>query len=241
MKEWLKEINLEPDFSKRITKNVMKRAKKRKITERIAISSLSFFFVAFLIVLINFSPFTGKGSHSDLSFAVLPTEESSNSHPQSAPVLSLDKGRVREGFPTSGNPTLPSPERGGEIISPSYQEGNEGRFPIEGNPTLPSPERGGEIISPSYQEGNEGRFPSVVTPPCPPLKGEESVTPKLQKVDDSLEITWQGEGEFLVYKCESPKFDTCSFVKVVKGNKFLDKNEGSGKIVFYRIEPLKKG
>ena len=98
MKEWLKEINLEPDFSKRITKNVMKRAKKRKITERIAISSLSFFFVAFLIVFINFSPFTGKGSHSDLSFAVLPTEESSNSHPQSAPVLSLDKGRVREGF-----------------------------------------------------------------------------------------------------------------------------------------------
>ena len=211
MKEWLKEINLETDFSKRITKNVMKRAKKRKITERIAISSLSFFFVAFLIVFINFSPFTGKGSHSDLSFAVLPTEESSNSHPQSAPVLSLDKGRVREGFPASGNPTLPSPERGGEIISPSYQE------------------------------GNEGRFPSVVTPPCPPLKGEESVTPKLQKVDDSLEITWQGEGEFLVYKCESPKFDTCSFVKVVKGNKFLDKNEGSGKIVFYRIEPLKKG
>ena len=221
MKEWLKEINLEPDFSKRITKNVMKRAKKRKITERIAISSLSFFFVAFLIVFINFSPFTGKGSHSDLSFAVLPTEESSNSHPQSAPVLSLDKGRVREGFPASGNPTLPSPERGGEIISPSYQEGNEGRFPIEGNPSQP-PLKGEEIQS-------------------SPLKGEESVTPKLQKVDDSLEITWQGEGEFLVYKCESPKFDTCSFVKVVKGNKFLDKNEGSGKIVFYRIEPLKKG
>jgi len=49
-------------------------------------------------------------------------------------VLSLDKGRVREGFPVSGNPSLPSPERGGEITIPSYQEGNEGRFPSSGNP-----------------------------------------------------------------------------------------------------------
>jgi hypothetical protein len=65
---------------------------------------------------------------------------------------------------------------------------------------------------------------------------------QFSKVDHSVSITWGGKGKYAVYKCDSPKFDACSMVQVVEGNKYLDKDENSGKIVYYRIEPLgKKG
>lgn len=64
---------------------------------------------------------------------------------------------------------------------------------------------------------------------------------RINKVDHSLEITWDGEGDYVVYKCDSPKFDRCSVAEVVSGNRYLDRNEDSAKIVYYRVEPLKKG
>ncbi len=64
---------------------------------------------------------------------------------------------------------------------------------------------------------------------------------KMTKIDHSLEIRWDGEGEFVVYKCESPEFDRCSVADVVSGNRYLDRDDNSAKIVYYRIEPLKKG
>lgn len=60
------------------------------------------------------------------------------------------------------------------------------------------------------------------------------------RVDHSVAITWEGTGTYAVYKCDSPKFDTCSIMEVVEGNSYLDKDENSGKIVYYRIEPLAK-
>jgi hypothetical protein len=80
------------------------------------------------------------------------------------------------------------------------------------------------------------RFPKRSNPPYiieNPLR--------IQKLDHSLEISWEGDGEFIVYKCDSPKFDKCSFADVVSGNRYLDKDDNSAKIVYYRIEPLKKG
>ena len=63
---------------------------------------------------------------------------------------------------------------------------------------------------------------------------------EISKVDHSVAIKWGGEGTFAVYKCDSPKFDSCSIMEVVEGNSYLDKDENSGKIVYYRIEPLQK-
>jgi hypothetical protein len=203
MKEWLKEINLEPDFSKRITKNVIKRAKKRKITERIAISSLSFFFVAFLIVYGSRNLQVANVLDNDNNPQVAKFQETGSRNIYVANVLDDDNNPQVAQIQNNDNGT----------------QAKDLRLPLH----------------PKTTQAKDLRLQACGYEPAPPI------TPKLQKVDDSLEITWQGEGEFLVYKCESPKFDTCSFVKVVKGNKFLDKNEGSGKIVFYRIEPLKKG
>jgi len=80
------------------------------------------------------------------------------------------------------------------------------------------------------------RFPKRSNPP---YSTENPL--RIQKLDHSLEISWEGDGEFIVYKCDSPKFDKCSFADVVSGNRYLDKDDNSAKIVYYRIEPLKKG
>ena len=202
MKEWLKEIKLEPDFSKRITKNVMKRAKKRKIRERIAISTLSFFFVFALIVWTNFP--LSRGSRN---IYVANIQETGSRNLQVANGL-------------NNEPQVKTTEKERRLK------------PAATNTAEMEREKTTQAEACGYQ---------TLRLPKPAATTTQSVTPKFQKFDDSFEITWDGDGEFIVYKCESPKFDTCSFSEVVKGNKYLDKNEGSGKIVYYRIEPLKKG
>lgn len=113
---------------------------------------------------------------------------------------------------------------------------------------------------PPLVKGDQGGFEKAqVENPSPSLplpKGEGASAPaplpagaihespasdiEISKVDHSVAIKWEGEGTFAVYKCDSPKFDSCSIMEVVEGNSYLDKDENSGKIVYYRIEPLHK-
>jgi hypothetical protein len=79
-----------------------------------------------------------------------------------------------------------------------------------------------------------------MTPSASARKPLPSEVLNFQKVDDSVEISWQGKGRYAVYKCDTPTFSACSIVKVVEGNKYLDKDENSGKIMYYRIEPLER-
>jgi len=60
----------------------------------------------------------------------------------------------------------------------------------------------------------------------------------LSKVDHSVAITWKGnpEAEYTVYRCNSPKFDTCSLADLVKGTQWVDTGAETGIIVFYRVE-----
>jgi len=113
-----------------------------------------------------------------------------------------------------------------------------------------SPGVSGQI--PPLAKGDKGGFSTVgSTKPSPALpfrKGEGPAEPprassadlSMEKVDHSVAISWEGKGTFAVYKCDSPKFDNCSIMQVVEGNSYLDKEENSGKIVYYRIEPLAK-
>lgn len=126
-------------------------------------------------------------------------------------------------------------------------------------PPLSGEDKGGVSTNLTLSGGDKEVVSTVVTSPqpspdrrgsnFPPLSGEDkggvstlSTTPiKFQKVDHSLEISWEGEGEFIIYKCDSPKFDKCSVADVVEGNRYLDKDDNSAKIIYYRVEPLKKG
>ena len=111
-------------------------------------------------------------------------------------------------------------------------------------PTVPEP------LTP-LAKGDQGGFDGMVvenpSPALPLPKGEGASSRQsvpadisIEKVDHSVSISWEGKGTFAVYKCDSPKFDACSIMEVVEGNSYLDKEENSGKIVYYRIEPLTK-
>ena len=111
-----------------------------------------------------------------------------------------------------------------------------GREPMQnaGVKPAPTPFRAGAIHeSPAVQtETVDNRPGAIHESPASDIE--------ISKVDHSVAIKWEGEGTFAVYKCDSPKFDSCSIMEVVEGNSYLDKDENSGKIVYYRIEPLTK-
>ncbi len=99
------------------------------------------------------------------------------------------------------------------------------------------------------KKGDEGVFSTAdYTKTSPAIPSRNGGSPansdetdfSLEKVDHSVAIKWDGEGSFAVYKCDSPKFDSCSIMEVVEGNSYLDNDENSGKIIYYRIEPLGK-
>jgi hypothetical protein len=60
----------------------------------------------------------------------------------------------------------------------------------------------------------------------------------LSKVDHLVEVAWQGNknGEYVVYRCTSPKFDQCSLADRVKGTTWVDTANEPG-ITYYMVEP----
>lgn len=61
----------------------------------------------------------------------------------------------------------------------------------------------------------------------------------LSKVDLSVAVTWEGSpaAEYVVYRCDSPRFDTCSLADRVRGTQWVDGAPQSGTITYYRVEP----
>ncbi|MFB3851564.1 MAG: hypothetical protein ACE14Q_06545 [Acidobacteriota bacterium] len=227
MREWLsKDFNPPADLAGRIAKTAVKRAKKRKAIEKSALFIMPFFVIA-VVALLN-SPY------------------------KFPPLSGEDKGGVSTNLTLSGGDkevvsavaTSPQP-------SPDRRGGNF--------PPISGEDKGGVSTNLTLSGGDKEVVSTVVTSPqpspdrrgsnFPPLSGEDkggvstlSTTPiKFQKVDHSLEISWEGEGEFIIYKCDSPKFDKCSVADVVEGNRYLDKDDNSATIIYYRVEPLKKG
>jgi len=80
---------------------------------------------------------------------------------------------------------------------------------------------------------NETAEPSSTAPRPAPLDVS------LEKMDHTVAVTWGGnpQSEYMVYRCESPRFETCSLADRVKGTQWVDPVQGSGPVVFYRVEP----
>ncbi len=61
----------------------------------------------------------------------------------------------------------------------------------------------------------------------------------LEKAAGGVELKWNGDpsGEYVIYRCTSPRFDRCNVAGVVKGTQWTDREAGSAPLVFYRVEP----
>lgn len=188
MRDFLKEnFEIDPSLPKRITQNVLKKAKIRRKRQKITyitISTLSLFIL--LLLTFNLQRFETTNSISQTNIS----------------------------------------------------------HKVEENSMLNS---GQNLLISQNQENLKNHSKERVITQSPNNLSTSSIEPKdpfpikLNKFDSTVEISWDREGEYVIYKCESPLFDKCTQVEIVKGNKYLDKSNNSAKIVFYRVEPLKKG
>jgi len=83
--------------------------------------------------------------------------------------------------------------------------------------------------------------PSVATQQneaAKPASKQAPVDVQVAKHDKGVVVTWQGDpsGEYLVYRCTSPRFDTCSTASVVRGDRWVDREPSRAPIVFYKVE-----
>ena len=89
------------------------------------------------------------------------------------------------------------------------------------------------------QRANQGEDtpPSIPNPKSEIRNASPDVT--LAKSGHGVELAWTGnpKGEYVVYRCTSPKFDQCSIAGVVKGTRWMDSEPGSPIIIYYRVEP----
>ena len=72
-----------------------------------------------------------------------------------------------------------------------------------------------------------------------PLQVPDPLQVTIQKAQNGVELAWSGspKKEYVVYRCTSPKFDVCSAVEVVKGNRWSGDETGRERLVFYKVEP----
>ncbi|MGC8762220.1 MAG: hypothetical protein ACP5VN_01080 [Acidobacteriota bacterium] len=73
--------------------------------------------------------------------------------------------------------------------------------------------------------------------PLAPRRPAE-VTPILRKERGAVVVTWPGDpnGEYVVYKCQSPAFDTCTRKAEVQGTSWADGEMDTAPVVFYKVE-----
>lgn len=124
--------------------------------------------------------------------------------------------------------------------TPSHPKDSKPIMAKSSAPALPAP----KAPSPPPDIKPVPARPSVSAPaPSPrltaaPVRGE-AVT--LAKKDGHIALNWPGRknGEYVVYRCTSPRFDTCSIAEVVKGNQWVDREPLPAPVVFYRV--VRKG
>jgi len=233
MREWLsKDFNPPADLAGRIAKTAVKRAKKRKAIERTAM-----FFIPFLLVA-SFVVARFSSEHPQAKQSVIAR---SSSEQLSQSVIARSSSEHLQAKQSSSNP-LPLSGGDTEGVTSFNKEDSfqcttpEGAVGMTAGGRSPEGAVGMTDTNIVIARSSSERFPKRSNPP---YSTENPL--RIQKLDHSLEISWEGDGEFIVYKCDSPKFDKCSFADVVSGNRYLDKDDNSAKIVYYRIEPLKKG
>jgi hypothetical protein len=126
---------------------------------------------------------------------------------------------------TAGRAQRPSPTV--QAIRPASPGAGNASFvgaALRGRPALGP-------TTPAIESGRAQRpSPTTTKEPAPGLT--------LSKVDHLVEVAWQGDknGEYVVYRCTSPKFDQCSLADRVKGTTWVDTANEPG-IIYYMVEP----
>jgi len=71
-----------------------------------------------------------------------------------------------------------------------------------------------------------------------PASKQMPVDVRVARHGKGVVVTWQGDpsGEYVVYRCTSPRFDACSTAGVVRGDRWVDREPGRAPIVFYKVE-----
>ena len=243
MREWLsKEFNPPQGIAERIAKRALKKAKRRKKIERSVIFIMPFFFIALFAFLMGSGGtrffkgdsheakirMTGDG-HPERSFGASSPEGSPNF--AATRFFKGDSHEAKIRMTGDGHPDFSfgasSPEESPNFVAQSHGLGKDEILQERSPQRENQNDRGGNNPRRGNQNDGDG------------ANNQNYI--RMVKVDNSLEISWDGEGDFIVYKCDSPKFDKCSVADIVSGNRYIDKDDNSAKIVFYRIEPLKKG
>jgi len=74
-----------------------------------------------------------------------------------------------------------------------------------------------------------------------PVSKQVPVDVQVARHHKGIVLTWQGDpsGEYVVYRCTSPRFNTCSTAGVVRGDRWVDRDPARAPIVFYKVEARK--
>ena len=74
-------------------------------------------------------------------------------------------------------------------------------------------------------------------------KVKDALPVSVVKLDHSVAIEWNGDNseEYEVYRCSTPKFETCSLVDEVRGTSWVDRGldtlSNASTIVYYQVVP----
>lgn len=97
----------------------------------------------------------------------------------------------------------------------------------------------GTWLADGHRPGTAGRQDEARHLQAPsPFPNASSPPLSLEKVDHSVAVTWEGnpQAEYFVYRCNSPRFDSCSLADRVRGTQWVDPEPDSSTITFYKVE-----
>jgi hypothetical protein len=126
----------------------------------------------------------------------------------------------------------------GQAPSPAIQEATVGQAPSPAVQDAPVGQAPSPAVNASSAARNDSRLPRPGNTGLAMTTKTAAPDLTLSKVDHLVEVAWQGDknGEYVVYRCTSPKFDQCSLADRVKGTKWVDTASEPG-IIYYRVEP----
>lgn len=76
--------------------------------------------------------------------------------------------------------------------------------------------------------------------PQPPAPNPQSPTQiDLAKSGTGVRLAWEGDADaqYVIYRCTSPRFDTCTVAGEVRGTQWVDREANTAPLVFYKVEP----
>jgi hypothetical protein len=126
----------------------------------------------------------------------------------------------------------------GQAPSPAIQKAPVGQAPSPAIQEAPVGQAPSPAVNASSAARNDSRLPRPGNTGLAMATKTAAPDLTLSKVDHLVEVAWQGDknGEYVVYRCTSPKFDQCSLADRVKGTTWVDTANEPG-IIYYRVEP----